>query len=194
MSHPSDARPIKRSQKLLRDALIDLIEERGFDSITVGDITERAMVSRATFYRNYLDKYDLVEQIFNDASRPLFETVMEQNQIHPPEIWVKFFEYIGEYDRMYRALLGRNGSPWFVQKMRTSLMELMKQHEYNPNMHSNNPNRDPHLTEYIREMVSTLIVESIIWWLEQGKPYSARVMTERCAGMASAIFTETVSW
>ena len=52
---------------MLREALIELIEERGFDALTVGEITERAMVSRAAFYRNYQDKYDLVEQIFEEA-------------------------------------------------------------------------------------------------------------------------------
>ena len=44
---------VRRTQKLLREALIVLIEERGFEAITVGELTERAMVSRAAFYRNY---------------------------------------------------------------------------------------------------------------------------------------------
>ena len=43
----------RRTQKLLREALIALIEERGFDALTVGEVTEGAMVSRAAFYRNY---------------------------------------------------------------------------------------------------------------------------------------------
>jgi len=53
---------IKRTHKLLRTALMDLIEERAFDALTVGEIAERAMVSRAGFYRYYQDKYELVEQ------------------------------------------------------------------------------------------------------------------------------------
>jgi AcrR family transcriptional regulator len=44
---------LKRTQKLLQEALIELIEERGFDALTIGELTERAMVSRAAFYRNY---------------------------------------------------------------------------------------------------------------------------------------------
>ena len=85
---------VRRSQKFLRDALIDLIEERGFDVLTVGEITERAMVSRATFYRNYQDKYDLVEQIFAEAIQALFDAVSEPGTEHPPRIWVCFFEHI----------------------------------------------------------------------------------------------------
>jgi AcrR family transcriptional regulator len=40
---------VRRTQMLLREAFIALIEERGFDAITVGDIAERAMVNRTTF-------------------------------------------------------------------------------------------------------------------------------------------------
>ena len=66
---------LKRTQKLLREALIELIEERGFDALTIGELTERAMVSRAAFYRNYQDKYALVEQIFDEAMSDLFAAV-----------------------------------------------------------------------------------------------------------------------
>src|SRR5437588_5300571 len=85
------------------------------------------MVSRAAFYRNYQDKYDLVEQIFEEAMSALLGAVGELGREHPPEIWVKFFEHIAQYERLYRALLGRKGSPWFVMKMRASLAELLKE-------------------------------------------------------------------
>src|ERR1700739_4628331 len=112
---------VRRTQKLLREALIELIEERGFEALTVGDLTERAMVSRAAFYRNYQDKYDLVEQIFEEALSTLFEAIGELGQHHPAEVWIRFFEHIAQYDRLYRALLGKKGSPWFMRKMRARL-------------------------------------------------------------------------
>src|SRR6266498_1323521 len=108
---------LRRTQKLLREALIELIEERGFDALTIGEITQRAMVSRAAFYRNYQDKYDLVEQIFEEVMSTLLNAVTDRGPEHPPQVWVKFFEHIAEYERLYRALLGRKGSPWFVRKM-----------------------------------------------------------------------------
>ena len=51
----------------------------------------------------------------------------EPETAHSPEIWVRFFEHIAEYERLYRALLGRKGSPWFVLKMRASLVDLVKE-------------------------------------------------------------------
>src|SRR6266568_7035345 len=118
---------LRRTQTLLREALIALIEERGFEALTIGELTSRAMVSRAAFYRNYQDKYDLVEQIFEEAMSALLNAVGELGLEHPPESWVTFFEHIAEYERLYRALLGKQGSPWFVRKMRAALAGLVKE-------------------------------------------------------------------
>ncbi len=194
MSQSAKDLRVKRSQKFLRDALIDLIEERGFDALSVGEIAERAMVSRATFYRNYQDKYDLVEQIFAEAIEALMEAISEPAAGHPPQVWDRFFEHIAAYERLYRALLGRKGSPWFVLKMRSSLVELVKQYEqlslWQPAGHL----EDTRSTEYVRDILATLLVETITWWLEQGRPYTPQEMAWRCVSLGSAIFKETNAW
>jgi len=106
MSQPEKNIRLRRTQKLLREALIALIEERGFDALTIGELTARALVSRAAFYRNYQDKYDLVEQIFAEAMSELLNAVGDLGREHPAEVWVAFFERIASDERLYRALLG----------------------------------------------------------------------------------------
>jgi AcrR family transcriptional regulator len=186
---------LRRTQKLLREALIELIEERGFEALTIGEITERAMVSRAAFYRNYQDKYDLVEQIFEEAMSALLGAVGDLGQEHPAEIWVKFFEHIAEYERLYRALLGRKGSPWFVRKMRAALSGLVKERGTLP--HGSNTSAHPAHTfsdEFVPDLVSAMFVEAITWWLEQERPYTPREMATRCALLAAALFKEASTW
>ncbi len=186
---------VRRTQKLLREALVELIEERGFEALTIGEITERALVSRAAFYRNYRDKYDLVEQIFAEAMSALLNAVGEIGTEHPPEIWVTFFEHIAEYERLYRALLGRKGSPWFVRKMRASLAGLVKERGHLP--HGPDASARPVHTfsdEFVPDLVSTLFVEAITWWLEQGRPYTPREIATRSALLASALFKEASTW
>jgi len=186
---------VRRTQKLLREALVELIEERGFEALTVGALTERAMVSRAAFYRNYQDKYDLVEQVFEEAMSALLGAVGELGREHPAEIWVTFFEHIAEYERLYRALLGRKGSPWFVRKMRSSLAGLVKERGRLP--HGPDARERPVHTfsdEFVPDLVSTLFVEAITWWLEQGRPYTPREIATRAALLASALFKEASTW
>lgn len=186
---------VRRTQKLLREALIELIEERGFEALTIGEITERAMVSRAAFYRNYQDKYDLVEQIFEEAMSALLSAVGELGTDHPAEIWVAFFEHIAEYERLYRALLGKKGSPWFVRKMRASLVSLVKERGHLPH----GPDASARPTHafsdaLVPDLVSALLVEAITWWLEQGKLYTPREIATRTALLVSALFKEVSTW
>src|SRR5258706_2166051 len=217
MTQPANNLRVRRTQKLLREALIDMIEERGFEALTIGEITDRAMVSRAAFYRNYKDKYDLVEQIFEEAMNTLLNAVGDfagpehstgtgdQKQQrwqalvgdlagpeYPAEVWVKFFEHIAEYERLYRALLGKKGSLWFVSKMRVSLLNMVVK------AHGPAPSGQPTVgrpiftssDELVPDLVSAMFVEAITWWLEQGRPYTPREMAKRCALLASALFKE----
>ncbi|MDQ2904660.1 MAG: TetR/AcrR family transcriptional regulator [Chloroflexota bacterium] len=186
---------VRRTQKLLREALIELIEERGFEALTVGELTSRALVSRAAFYRNYQDKYDLVEQIFEEAMNALLNAVADLGREHPPLIWVTFFEHIAEYERLYRALLGRKGSPWFVMKMRASLAGLVKERGRLPH----GPDASSLVVhtfsdEFVPDLVSTMFVEAITWWLEHGRPYTPEEIATRTALLASALFKEASTW
>lgn len=194
MTQPEGNLRVRRTQKLLREALIELIEERSFDVLTVVEITERAMVSRAAFYRNYKDKYDLVEQIFAEAMQALFDAISEPDTMHSPEIWVKFIEHIAEYERLYRALLGRKGSPWFVLKMRTSLVDLFKEFWRLAQEYPTSPLIYPDSDEFVRNLVATMVVEAITWWLEQGRPYPSEEIVRRCILLTGAVLKETSTW
>ena len=195
MTQPESNVRVRRTKILLREALIELIEERGFEALTIGELTERAMVSRAAFYRNYQDKYDLVEQIFEEAMSALLGAVGDLGREHPPEIWVKFFEHIAEYERLYRALLGRKGSPWFVRKMRAALSSLVKERGAFPHgKHASAHLAHTFSDEFVPDLVSALFVEAITWWLEQGRPYPPREIATRTALLAAALFKEASTW
>jgi len=58
---------VKRTRRLLQQALAELLGEKTFQSITVQDITERAEVNRATFYAHFEDKYDLLNYSVREA-------------------------------------------------------------------------------------------------------------------------------
>lgn len=200
MTQKADNLRVKRMKILLREALIALIEERSFDALTVGELTERAMVSRAAFYRSYRDKYDLVEQIFEEAMNTLFNAIGEFGREHPPDVWLRFFEQITQYNQLYRALLGKKGSPWFVQKMRARLAELIKEHGSLEDPHGSIISTDaPHSAHpfadmFVPDLVAAMIVEAITWWLEQGQPYTPGELATKTALLASAMFREASTW
>jgi AcrR family transcriptional regulator len=189
LSRPVDNVRVRRTRKLLRDALIELIEERGFDRLTVGEICERAMVSRAAFYRNYRDKFQLVEQIFDEAVGTLLGTIADDGLQSPLERWVGFFEHIEEYHRLYGALLGRSGSPWFANKMRATLADMVKEHLPLPDSRAAPPS-----TELVPTVLSAMFVQSITWWLEHDRPSSPRQIATQSAQLASAVIAQARKW
>lgn len=200
MTQKAENLRVKRTKILLRQALIALIEERGFDALTIGELAERAMISRAAFYRNYQDKYDLVEQIFEETMSMLFEAIGEFGREHPVDVWVQFFEQIAQYDQLYRALLGKKGSPWFVRKMRLRLAELIKEHgsleiPHSPIMstHTTHP-AHPFSDMFVPDLVAAMIVEAITWWLEQERAYTPKELATKTASLASAVFREASTW
>jgi AcrR family transcriptional regulator len=60
---------VKRTRQLLDQAFIQLLTEKGFDAITVQDLTRRAGLNRATFYAHFQDKYDLLDRSIRESFR-----------------------------------------------------------------------------------------------------------------------------
>jgi AcrR family transcriptional regulator len=66
-----------RTKEHLKFALIDLIKEKGYHSVSVKDIVDRAAYNRSTFYIHYLDKMELAEDLIVSMLQGLEEAVAE---------------------------------------------------------------------------------------------------------------------
>ncbi|MEV4311724.1 TetR/AcrR family transcriptional regulator [Actinocrispum sp. NPDC049592] len=170
MSQP-DVR-VRRTRKLLRAALVDLIGERGFERVTVGQITERAMISRAAFYRAYRDKYQLAEQVFDEAMADMLTSTADRRRR-----WVGFFEHIAAYDGLYGPLLGGKGTAWFAEHMRSALGEMSAQH------------LPPGAGGLTPKVLGAIHVEAISWWLAQGRPTPPADIADHTARLLRAVIS-----
>lgn len=59
-------RRIKYTKKVIRDSFIELLGKKDIKKITVSEVCKIADINRATFYRYYLDVYDLLDKIEKD--------------------------------------------------------------------------------------------------------------------------------
>jgi len=191
---------VRRTHANLREALIDLIEEKGFDAITVGDIAERAMVNRTTFYRHYPDKYALVTGIFEEAVNQIFSEIgplpetldgllsswsefdakaMQSYIDSSLAAWSAFFEHVTRHARLYRAMLGKRGSSWFAVQMRDYFVEAIRQRvRALPALGvraTDDPNAAP--VEFVIISLAHWFVGMLAWWIEHGMAYSPQQMT-----------------
>lgn len=93
MSKKTDLR-VKRTHKMIIEAFFLLVEEKGYDCITIQDIADEAMINRATFYAHFKDKQDLYEQIFDFAVNAFTSVIDTEQIIVSNRIKVKQIEFL----------------------------------------------------------------------------------------------------
>ena len=99
----TDAR-VRRTRDALGDALVALMQEKPFDTITVQDVLDRAHVSRSTFYSHYSDKDDLLmsdaEEFFERLSMALSAHGDKSDRVFPVQ---EFFTHLADVQPFYKA-------------------------------------------------------------------------------------------
>ena len=100
-----DAR-VRRTRDALGDALVALMQEKPFESITVQDVLDRAHVGRSTFYSHYSDKDDLLmsdaEEFFEALSMGLSTHGDKSDRVFPVQ---EFFAHLSDVQPFFKALV-----------------------------------------------------------------------------------------
>lgn len=122
-------RRIVRSRRALRDALIELVAEHGYDAITVNDICDRANLNRGTFYNHFKDKDDLAlslqDEFFEGLLRfkgeveklTLFDLVRFKFAKRPLPLLVGLFDYLRSQQEYLAVMLSPGGDARLPQRL-----------------------------------------------------------------------------
>lgn len=124
VSHDSGDRRVRRTRAAIQEALTELILEKGYDSVSVSDIIERADVGRSTFYSHFTDKRD----VFDDTIGELASFLREHSsgkQIF--SFSLPLFEHIVEQRPVIRALFGRGGHSVAMQTTTSALSTVIEE-------------------------------------------------------------------
>lgn len=183
-------RRIIRTRRMIIDAFTLLMEEKGFEAITVSDLTEKADINRGTFYQHYKDKYDLMEQSEEEILEGLkkivvtfwqnanydHKKVMKVDDLLP--LTIQLFEFIGENSNFIRVLLGPTGSPSFQNKLKHLIKDNLLQ-RFSQFLREDNMMVPP---DYLLAYISSAHLGLIQHWLECGMNQSpedvARILSQ----------------
>jgi AcrR family transcriptional regulator len=174
-STPTEDRRSLRTKRMLREAFTQLIEERGLDGFSVGELTTRADINRGTFYAHYRDMSDLLtsfeDEIIEElqAFKPRIQSVTLR-ELHvfnrkgiPPRVTVELFDLLREHGTLLRILLNPNGDAVFQARLRdrlcTDLVRSVLHDKY-----TSNPKP---LTEYYVAYYASAALGLIQRWLER---------------------------
>ncbi|MFN8372288.1 MAG: TetR/AcrR family transcriptional regulator [Anaerolineae bacterium] len=169
-----DRRPL-RTRQLLRDALTSLILERGYDSITIQDITDKANLGRATFYLHYKDKEELLskslEEVFDDLKARIGEPSVEDFLTGGSRAGLIIFEHVAANSDLYRVMLQAQGAAG-LQKGVRDYLALNVEQRFRSVLLKGIDIPYAMLGHFCAGTVITLAT----WWLENDMPHTPEEM------------------
>lgn len=158
---------VKRTRRLLSDALVSLILEKEFAAISIKDVTDRAEVAYITFFRHYESLDSLLMQVLAQGQADLMtriETLAKSSGSQSLETEGRLiFEYIAQNSDLFRVLLKSQS----VRRIRTRVLRNISVIF----LQSCNPLaklRNRTVGELAANHIANSLLALIEWWLEKG--------------------------
>ena len=170
MSRVKTDRRTARTRRLLRDSLLALILEKGYDAVTIEEITERADLGRTTFYLHYKDKEDLLLKSIEAISDELLAQISNT----PPILLV--FQHAATHANLYRIILRGEGAYRATYRLQEMISEaarnflVMKRTQENIQVNPEVP------IEVFLNYFAGSLLGLVTWWLEDNMPYPPEEM------------------
>jgi AcrR family transcriptional regulator len=180
VDHPSVTpkldRRVRRTRDVLGDALVELMHEKPFETITVQQVLDRAHVGRSTFYTHFRGKDDLflsdVEDFFEMMSSLLSRSGEDSNRLAPVR---EMFAHVAEWHSFYNALVASGkiqdvteiAQGYFARAIEGRLAKL-------PTVRAMTPTGRAARAHAL----AGALLSMLTWWIQRGMPVSAAQMDD----------------
>ena len=167
----------RRSQQLLGDALLTLILKKGYEAITIKDITEQADVAYVTFFRHYESIDDLLQRRLEaelNELRERIEAAARQTQAGQGDTMAgqMIFEHARDHRALFQVLLGSQGALQARQHVQATIASIF--------LDSCRPLHESRLVpaEVAANHMAAALLALIEWWLAHEMPYPTDHMAQ----------------
>jgi len=173
----------RKTKQLIQVSFMQILEEKPFDSITIGDITKKAKINRGTFYLHFTDKYDLLErieqQLFADLGNHIdalqsgysTSTTLEKEQ---EQLAASLFSSIETQSPILKIFLSDHGRAGFHLRFRDAFSKkvrsnLERNESFNVNL------KVP--MEYFLAFITSAFLGLMEQWIQNGLDKTPQEMT-----------------
>ena len=164
---------VRLTRNLLKNALVQLMQEQHISKISVRALCEVADINRSTFYVHYADQYDLLnmveQEVLNNLNKYLSTQVLDENHPISVQVLTGVLDYVKENVELFKALLSENCDFTF-QKNLIELAQVLSSQQ--------NQSFDAGTQEYIKLFGFTGIISMLQKWLHDGTNESPAQMAE----------------
>lgn len=157
----------RKTRQAIFNAFTQLLQQKSFNAITVGEIIERADIGRATFYAHFETKDYLLKELCEELFCHLIDsTTGENGHRHifecdaPDSVFLHLFRHIAKNDNQILELLSCENNQLFLRYFKAELLELVESQldELKIERHSALPR------EFVINHIAATFVETVKWW------------------------------
>ncbi len=164
----------RRTRHALMEALMALMQEKRYETITVQDIIDRADVGRSTFYAHYRDKEDLFVSEFQAALGHLLGEIEQdggREEIIPA---LQLFRHFQEHHHLYHALVWGRGLDTMHRAGRDILIQTIERRV--AQLAGDRPLAVP--LPVVSDYLAGALLNLAQWWFDNRRPYPPERMAE----------------
>ena len=176
-----DRRQRKTRESIFR-SFIELLSQKDFSHITVGEIIERADVGRATFYAHFETKDFLLKELCGELFCHIFDSENNEQSKHrhifdcnaPDSVFLHLFQHLQKNDNHILELLSCRNNELFLRYFKDNLQRLVVSHLSLFETRKSNQLPDSFWVNHI----ASVFVETVRWWIDNGMKESPELITE----------------
>lgn len=172
----------RKSREAIFGAFTELLSEKNYSRITVGQIIARADVGRATFYSHFETKDDLLRALCEDLFCHIFDDLSEPRPAHrhlfacesTGSVFVHLLQHLQQNDHNLLQLLSGENNEVFLRCFRQGLQQLVE------SQLALFAHRKSELLpdSFWIDHISSTFVDTVRWWLHNGRKESAETIAE----------------
>ena len=173
----------RKTKQLIQRSFIQILENKSFDTITIGDITKTAQINRGTFYLHYEDKYDLLEHVEQQLFRDLGDHIDKLQSLYSPAITFEkgqeqlasaLFNSIKLHAPLLNIFLSNHGRAGFHFRFRDAFSEKVRLNlEKNEQIHATL--KAP--MDYFLSFITSAFLGLMEQWIQNGLDKTPEEMT-----------------
>ncbi len=176
MAEKKPDRRVQRTRELLQSALMQLIKEKGYDAITIQDITERANLGRTTFYLHYQGKDELLLDHHTDFIAHLNLERLSRDELlgdNPTPAMVSFFAQTYNGQAVYLAFTRTKDADIIMRGVRQRMADSLQD-----SLRTAFPDSTPNLPmDVLTHYIIGAQLSLVDWWITNRKPYTPEQIT-----------------
>jgi len=209
----------QKTRKLLQDALIELVAEKGYESVTIQEILDKANVGRSTFYAHFQDKdqllhsiLDRLDELFEQHERRLLDVKNSRGTFDNTGLspglspTLSLFQFVGQNHHFFKAMLGNQGYGIFAKPVYDYVFAHVYGMFTNPviaaafarfhkpsKIHTKREKFDSLEAEIAAHYFVSALMGILVWWVEKDMPCKPEEIDELFRQLAMPGFGQALN-